>query len=143
MFICKEKLHTIYSIYLLNGGSIAENIETEILQNPKDFIASVDDIRNEREIYNDLFQTPCISLIESIFHLNFNSMSSKPYEQCKSFIDALAFIQDIAASAMWKFDLSIPGDLEAFVRDFDRLDVPEERYRLYQLAQQDTHKKTT
>lgn len=63
-------------------------------------------------------------------------MSGVPYPQCGDFLDALAFIQEISATALWKYRQGVGDAVEDFVRNFDRLDVSDERIRLYDCAQE-------
>gem|GEM_PF-2344291 len=62
-------------------------------------------------------------------------MRGTSYEDAADILEALAFIQEVTAIALWRFDCPMSRVLKEFARDFDRLDVPEERYRLYQSAQ--------
>ncbi|NUA32215.1 hypothetical protein [Cupriavidus basilensis] len=96
---------------------------------------SDDDIRNEPEIYKDLFSTSCEVLVSDIYDSAMERMRGVPYEMCEPELDALAFIQEIVAVAMWRFKIGVGEKLEIFSREFDRLDVREERNRLHQSAQ--------
>jgi hypothetical protein len=141
METCKDRLRIIYSLHLHRGGKSILNIESDLNLSPEDLNVSDDDIRNERFQYEALFQDPCASLIERIFDSEVGAMISIPYDQCSAHLEALEFIQEIASTAMWKFGTSIPSALEDFAREFDRLDVEEERHRLYLLAQEKVRNK--
>lgn len=58
-----------------------------------------------------------------------------PYSQCEKMIDMLAFMQEILAAALWKYNQKVEVDMENFAREFDRLDVEGERVRLYESVQ--------
>lgn len=47
-------------------------------------------------------------------------------------LDALQFVQSIIVTAMWKYGVAVGDELEAFARDYDRLDTEQDRQRLYQ-----------
>ena len=50
-------------------------------------------------------------------------------------LKGLSALQEIIATALWRHGCAVGKRLESFARDFDRLDVPTERERLYALAQ--------
>jgi hypothetical protein len=56
------------------------------------------------------------------------------FEGSEDILDGLEFIQNVGATALWKFNCDMASEMESFVREFDRLDVIGERERLYLLA---------
>lgn len=97
---------------------------------------SADDIRNEASAYETLFNRTNKPKIERLYFELLNGMSGVPYDQCGDVLAALEFLQEISAAAQWKYHQNVGGVVEGFVRNFDRLDVPGERVRLYETAQE-------
>lgn len=96
---------------------------------------SSDDRRNEPETYAALFSQDNQKKLEELYVELLDEMNNLPYQQSEDILDMLAFIQEISATALWKYHQSVGTLIEKFVRDFDRLDVPDERVRLYKSTQ--------
>jgi hypothetical protein len=95
---------------------------------------SEDDLCNQREYFEKLFSNECQGAVVRAYGDISRGMASKALEEAARDLCALAFIQDIVATAMWKYDIDPGPILERFARDFDRLDVESERRRLYSSA---------
>lgn len=127
-----DPLLLIYKLLLDQGGDRAPAIERYLefdISQP----ASEDDKINEQIIYSTLFNEN-LPRIERIFINLLEDMRGTPFEQCDTTIDGLALLQSIISTALWKYHQNVGETLEHFARDFDRLDVPEERVRLYKAA---------
>lgn len=96
---------------------------------------SADDRRNEPSAYEAIFSEEHREKLEQLHLKLLNEMNGVPYQQCGDVLEALAFIQEISATALWTYHHSVGAMNEQFVRDFDRLDVSNERIRLYESAQ--------
>ena len=129
----------IYRLFLDKGGQRVSWIESHF-----DFDAGIslssDDKRNESATYEALFLQGHQAKIEQLYLELLSEMDGVSYQQCGDILDALAFIQEISAIALWKYRQRVGVMIEEFVRDFDRLDVPEERFRLYKSAQKNSEK---
>ncbi|HEY8553262.1 MAG TPA: hypothetical protein VIL43_01830, partial [Burkholderiales bacterium] len=83
-----------------------------------------------------LFSEKCRSSIENVYRSAMREMRGVPYALAGDTIEALAFLQETIATALWKHRCNVGKTLESFAREFDRLDVREERKRLHAV----THK---
>jgi hypothetical protein len=97
---------------------------------------TVDDRRNEREICQDMLEDA--APLDDLFTSLMREMKGRGFDESQDLIDALGSVQVIVTCAMWKHHLTVNRRLEHFARDFDRLDVNDERRRLYDLAQAPT-----
>jgi len=77
--------------------------------------------------------TPTIST--SCFGNSWVSYAAYPSPTAQAFW-RLTIMQHVVAIAMWKYELTVGEPLRGFARQFDRLDVPAERRRLYDIAQE-------
>jgi hypothetical protein len=127
-------LRQLYSLNLHEGSSPIVTIE-RYLQMTKPVDMSDDLRRNEPNLYKTLFVIGGSGL-EQFFHRLLLDMKNRPFASTLDTIVALSFIQLVVAKALWKYHLSVAPSLEAFARNFDRLDIPAERRRLYEFAQQ-------
>ena len=72
--------------------------------------------------------------LEKIISELYSEMRGRRFEQCEDIFEALAFIQEILAAALWKYNLCVNPSVEDFARDFDRIDTLAERQRIYMMA---------
>jgi hypothetical protein len=94
-----------------------------------------DEKMNEPYVYAEMFSEKYRQSFEQLYLMLISSMRWKTYDQCVETIEALDFLQAVSARGLWKFNQDVGDLLESFVREFDRLDVPSERVRLYESAQ--------
>lgn len=131
----KQILHLIYCMFLNRGGKRICCIE-KIFKFEEVTVVPTDGWRNESELYSSLFTGESRLELETLYLELLRDMRNVPYEQCEDLLEALTFLQQMLATAMWKYHHDVGWKMEAFTRDFDRLDVESERMRLYQYAQQ-------
>jgi len=62
-------------------------------------------------------------------------MRGRPFDDCDEALKGLVFLQEVAATALWRHRCPVGDTLASFAREFDRLDVPAEHERLYVRAQ--------
>lgn len=96
---------------------------------------SKDDMRNDSQAYIALFSEECSQEITKLYDEVLQQMRGIPYANSEDLLKCLSFLQEVVASALWKHHCSVPSSLAAFAREFDRLDVEDERKRLYDRAQ--------
>ena len=96
---------------------------------------SSDDVKNVQNAYEDFFSEKNRAHVDRLYLELIEGMKGLPYESCGDVLEALVFLQEISATALWKYDQKLSAKIEAFVKDFDRLDLPDERVRLYRSAQ--------
>lgn len=129
--MCNEIIQTIYRIFLESGGRKIFWIERSVgLDESK--VVSVDDKRNEPELYSNLFSGECRENMEELYMAMLKQMRETPFEHCDDLMEAAAFLQQVMATAMWKYHQDIGEAMEKFTREFDRLDVSAERVRLHE-----------
>jgi hypothetical protein len=97
---------------------------------------SDDEKRNERSIFGALFARECQLEMESLYQSAMTNIRGKTFDECDDGLNALAFLQEILATAMWKHRCKVGETLESFARKYDRLDTLEERRELHLEAQQ-------
>lgn len=125
----KELLAKAYALHVDRGGTRVPVVEQHFdMHNPTSI--SVDDRRNEHEIYQALMQNDG-KAVKQLFNALLTDMRSVSYEHASGIMDALDFLQHVLTTAMWKHHVPVDQRLERFAREFDRLDVPAERRRLY------------
>jgi hypothetical protein len=129
-------LRKIYALYLADGWTRVPVIEQRLdIIRPDDL--SIDDRRNARDYYYRLVSNYSTEL-HALFHCLLDDMRSLSFRHASGLVDALMFMQNIFATALWRYELVIGEELETFTRCFDRLDVTSERRRLYDEAQKRT-----
>lgn len=131
--MCKAHFAILYQLHLDQGFPRIALIEAEVAGDMR--VAITDDDRRNAEIYyRQLFSEDCRSFIESTYASVMKKMSESSYSEAADPLLALAFLQEIVATALWKYGLDAGKELTKFAREFDRLDVETERMRLYELA---------
>ena len=124
----------IYRLFLHGGGRKIDWMEQYLGYDGRVALSS-DDLMNEPSMYEAIFSEEHRPKVEQLYLGLLNEMDRTPYQQCGNMLEALAFIQGISATALWKYRKNVGSVIEEFVRDFDRLDVSDERVRLYERAQ--------
>ena len=134
--MCIWNLQIIYCLFVSREGVRTPLLEQYIKYVEGEVIFSEDFLRNESVIYSDLFSEECVEYVCGLVVELMNEMRVLTFEESKEALDGLSFFQGVGATALWKFNCKLKPELESFVREFDRLDVVEERERLYFLAQE-------
>lgn len=132
--MCKETLFRIYELSLRDGGTRSQVLE-QLLQDSNSGVLTVDDERNAPEMYARLFGGECRPTVEALLLALMRGMKERTFEEAHDGIQALSFLQTVAATALWKYRLDVGSRLEEFAREFDRLDVESERVRLHEYTQ--------
>jgi hypothetical protein len=129
----RQLLAKIYALFIDRGRTRMPVFEQhlDMLTPPP---ISVDDRRNEPAMFRELAENHP-DVLNELFQELLRDLRSVSYERSTGILDALAFVQSVGASALWKHHCRVGDPLETFVRQFDRLDVPAERLRLYRFAQ--------
>jgi hypothetical protein len=130
--MCKNLMLTIYRLMLARSSARAVFIEERLGFDRNAAPLSVDDSRNERDIYVSLFSEDCRPFVEGLFLDMSKELSALPYERSADVLSSLALVQEMIATALWKYKCAVGPRLESFAREFDRLDRDEERLRLYE-----------
>ena len=124
----------IYRLFLDRGGKrVSWVIRNFGADDGAELYADI--VGSEADAYSVVFSHEGRSRLEGIYFSLLDGMNGLTYQQCDDALEALSFIQEISAAALWKYRLDVGAEIEFFVREFDRLDVPEERVRLYRRAQ--------
>lgn len=133
--MCREAISYIYKIHVLKGGVRSSLIEDEFRGELTKLKITDLGVNGERDLYDQMFADECKVIVEGLYFKALETMKVLKFEACGDQLDTLDFIQKVVATALWKFRYDVGDALEQFARDFDRLDVPEERNRLYDRAQ--------
>jgi hypothetical protein len=128
-------LSLLYSRFLQRGGKRIAAIE-RLLEGGAPEPDGMDSNDDEASIYAALFSDTCRRKFEQLHLTLMDELRKTASHSYGDVIEGLSFTQEIAATGLWKYHEHIGARLESFVRDFDRLDVPEERVRLYESAQE-------
>ncbi len=129
----RDSLAKIYALCIDSGWKRVQAIEQYLDRLGPDHV-SIDDRRNEHRIYQELAEKHR-AVLDDLFKQLLHDMRAVRYEHASGILDGLDFLQSVVASTLWKHHFTVGDSLERFAREFDRLDVPDERRRLYQLAQ--------
>lgn len=133
--MCKEHLNLVYRSWLSRTGSRVEFLEQSVAFSDVTVALSEDDRRNEPTTYAHLFSAECRIFLEGIYDRALEMMRGRPLDACGDVLKGLEFLQEVVATAIWRYRCDVGQKLDAFAREFDRLDVPTERARLHGGAQ--------
>lgn len=134
--MCKRNIIQAYRLFFsrtdinvppLEEYAIAHGIRLE----DKETFSSMSD----QEVYASIFSAKCRRDVEEIFTSALRAMQKKSITESTNEILLLTFMQDAGAMGLWKYHLDVGDILEPFVREFDRLDMRSEQFRLHQWAQ--------
>lgn len=128
-----ELLAIVYKMSIERGGEKSLWLENRIGECLNRKILD-DDVRNERELYENLFSFAHKCYFESLYFDLLISMKELPFDSCGDRINAAMALQEIVATALWKYNLDVGDNLEAFAREYDRLDLSSEKLRFYEQA---------
>jgi hypothetical protein len=131
--ICAEIFGLVYQLRVSAGTERAPLLE-QLCGLGLGIGISEDNLRNQREYFEQLFSSECQDAVVGAYKDVSRGMAVKPFQEATADLCALAFIQDIVATAMWKYGIDVGSTLESFARDFDRLDLESERRRLHGVA---------
>ena len=129
-----QTLFLVYRFFLHGGGRKIDWMEQYFGYDGRVMLSS-DDMKNEPNVYETICSDENRPKLERFYLELLHKMKGISYGQCGDVLETLVFLQEALASALWKYHQNIGVILEDFVRDFDRLDVPSERVRLYEKAQ--------
>jgi hypothetical protein len=129
-----QSLLLVYRLFLHGGGRKIDWMEQYLGYDSKAVLSS-DDLMNEPSAYETIFSEENRPKLEQLYLTFLHEMSGISYGQCGDVLEALTFFQEVSAAALWRYHQNVGMMIEEFVRNFDRLDVPSERVRLYEKAQ--------
>ena len=133
--MCEITMQIIYFLFVSQGGRRLSVLESCINYVDGTFVFSEDFLRNEPAMYEELFSLECKGQVLVLLEKLMAEMKVLRFEESGEVLDGLEFVQNVGATALWRFNCKLDSEVESFVREFDRLDVVEERERLYLLAQ--------
>ncbi|MEB0048718.1 MULTISPECIES: hypothetical protein [unclassified Pseudomonas] len=133
--MCEITMQIIYFLFVHQKGRRLSVLEFCINYIDGDLAFSEDFLRNEPAMYEELFSLECKGYMLDLLEKLMTEMKVLRFEESGEVLDGLEFVQNVGATALWKFNCNLSSEVESFVREFDRLDVVEERERLYSLAQ--------
>lgn len=133
--MCVNHFTAIYRLCRNRGLSRVVLIEADV-ETGSFLSLTEDDRRNEKFHYERLFSEECRAFTRDLFADMSNAIRLHPYAESADMLDLLAFLQEVVATALWKYGLEADESLIRFAREFDRLDVEEERIRLWESFQQ-------
>jgi hypothetical protein len=127
-------LRNVYRLYVDRGWPRSAIVEREIGIESLDQI-SQDDRRNEPDNYIALFGGTYSPLIVELYEKLMRSMRGKRFDECDDEFAGLEFVQAAIMKAIYSYRADRTAPLARFAGEFDRLDVPNVRQRLYEMAQ--------
>lgn len=127
---CRALLCKMYSLYCCGGGKRIELFEELSQCQPNVDALTIDDYRNWHDMNKQFHSPECFPILDSLYHESRLRMSKLQYHECSNVFECIDFILEIAANAS-SHQLTVSDRLEDDWRDYDRLDVPEERERFY------------
>lgn len=133
--MCKKQLALLYALFIERTSNRIAFIERHLPQFADLGRLSEDDRRNQPEVYRIAFSKSCRPYVEALYLEAMTALTTVPFEQSVDTLNGLAFVQEVSAAAMWRYNCDVGRVLEAFAREFDRLDLESERRRLYARAQ--------
>jgi hypothetical protein len=133
--MCEITMQIIYLLFVRQNERRLSVLEVRINYIDGDLVFSEDFLRNEPAMYEELFSLKCKGYVLGLLEKLMAEMKGLTFEESERVLDGLEFVQNVGATAMWKFNCNLDAELRSFVREFDRLDSVEERKRLYSLAQ--------
>ncbi|MEE4755471.1 hypothetical protein V2K79_25810 [Pseudomonas alliivorans] len=133
--MCEITMQIIYLLFVRKNERRLSVLEAWINYIDGDLVFSEDFLRNEPEMYEELFSLKCKGYVLGLLEKLMAEMKGLRFEESERVLDGLEFVQNVGATALWKFNCNLDAELRSFVREFDRLDSVEERKRLYSLAQ--------
>ncbi|MGZ0713734.1 hypothetical protein [Pseudomonas palleroniana] len=133
--MCEITMQIIYFLFVHQKARRLYVLEFCINYIDGNLVFSEDFLRNESAMYEELFSLQCKRYVLDLLEKLMNEMKGLKFEESGEVLDGLEFVQHVGATALWRFHCNLDSGLERFVREFDRLDVVEERERLYSLAQ--------
>lgn len=96
---------------------------------------TTDEERNERSEYIELFSTQCRAEVEIMYRAAMTQLRADSFQNSTDALNALMFLQETIATALWKYHCEVGAELEGFARTHDRLETLDERRRLHSDAQ--------
>ena len=132
MIMCATCLRELYQQFVRRTGRQVAAIEqlvggtgTRTEQHGQD------ELQTSRECFAKLFSLECQSYVDQAYSGVVRVLQVQPYDSCDDAFTALEFLQELIATALWKYELAVPQNQESFAREYDRLDTELERRRLY------------
>jgi len=133
--MCTELLTAVYRMFLQRTNIHSAFIEPHVTNSHEPETFSEDTERNRPSTYAALFSGDCSSHLENLYLEAIQQMNGLSFDGSEDILNGLAFIQEVVATALWRYDCNVGPTLESFAREFDRLDVPAERHRLHSRCQ--------
>ncbi|WP_179217108.1 hypothetical protein [Humidesulfovibrio mexicanus] len=127
---CQSILCMLYSLYCSSGWPRVDLFESISKCIPDVDRLTADDYMNWNEISAKFHSDACASILGNIYDQTRLVMSQTEYEQSGKVFECIEFILNMAANAS-SHGLTVTDRLEMDWREYDRLDVPEERLRYY------------
>ncbi len=90
---------------------------------------------DERRLYHEAFSPTCQGETQRLYEICLNKLRGVPLVESLEAIEALAVLQELFATALWKHGCVLADPVDEFTRRFDRLDLPEEQERLHRRVQ--------
>lgn len=136
MSVCKQYVSPLYRSFVARTSTRVSFVERWLNIRDADLNLSMDETRNEPGVYRELFSDECRAELEEFYKEAMLSLRGATLVGCRDGLNALAFLQEVVARAMWKYGCTAGPLLESFARKYDRLDTLEEKRRLHLEAQE-------
>ncbi|MGY2292796.1 hypothetical protein ACW9H6_23905 [Pseudomonas sp. SDO528_S397] len=109
--MCEVTMRIIYFLFLRQNGKRLSVLELCINYIDGDLSFSEDFLRNERAMYEELFSLGCRGYVLDLFEKLMAEMKGLKLEESEGFLDGLEFVQNVGATALWKFNCHLDSEL--------------------------------
>lgn len=131
----REALLAIYDLFVQRRQHRLPSLEKHIGHRCREGRPLIDDERNEPALYAALCGQEGQAYVVGLYESALTAMRGQHFADCSDALECLGFLQEVIATAMWRYGCKCAAVLDAFARDFDRLDLPQEQRRLHAMAQ--------
>lgn len=134
--MCTECLRIAYRGFVNRTNDRSAFVEQAIAMDGTPTELTADEKRNDKQTHTALFGDKCRGTVQELLRSAISELRTLPFERSDDVLTGVTFVQELVATALWKYQCNVGSFLESFAREFDRLDVDEEKMRFYRTAQQ-------
>ncbi len=134
MRACRQLISVLHRMFRVRTGIHSQLAEEWMQGHDTQSPLKRDEECSESAVYHELLSPPCSAEVEAMYRAAMTQLRMATLEQSADALNALMFLQEVVATALWKFNCAVSKELEGFARSYDRLDTHEDRKRLHSEA---------